>query len=263
MLQFPNIDPVAIRIGQFRIYWYGVMYFLSFLSCWSLSLYRCQRVDYHFSRREVSILFSYIILGVIIGGALGNVMFYHFSDLLRSPGSFFSLLSKGRSFHGGLLGVFIGFWIYARRFDKTFWQVADFIAPVIPIGLGLGRLGNFINGELWGRVTDMPWGMVFPNGGLFIRHPTQLYEFFLEGVVMFVVLWRYTLKPRALGATSGWFLIMYGVFRLFVEFFREPDRHIVPLFGWVTRGMQLSVPMILVGCGLLWWSRRRALQESI
>ena len=257
MLQFPNVDPVAVHWGSFRIYWYGVMYFISFISCWCLALYRSTRRDLGFTRRQVSILFSYIIVGVVAGGALGNVFFYHLHRLWQQPADFFQLLRSGRSFHGGLLGVFGGIGLFARRHRKSFWQVADFIAPVMPIGLGLGRLGNFINGELWGRVTRVPWAMVFPRGGPFLRHPTQLYEFFLEGVVMFVVLWWYTLKPRPRAATSGWFLILYGVFRFAVEFFREPDPRILPLFGWLTRGMQLSVPMIVAGLGLLIWSRRQ------
>ena len=256
MLPYPQIDPVMAQLGPIKIYWYGFMYFVSFIVCWRLALSRCCRPDVGMTRFEVNKLIFYIVLGVIVGGAIGNLLFYHFMELVRAPWRFFSLLFKGRSFHGGLIGVLVGYWLFGRRYNKSFLQIADFLAPVFPIGLGLGRLGNFINGELWGRVTQVPWAMVFPRGGPYLRHPTQLYEFFFEGVVMFIVMWWYSSKPRPRGAVGALFIILYGLFRSFVEFFREPDVHLPPLFGWMTRGMQLCIPMILVGLVVMVWAYR-------
>ncbi len=258
MLPYPHVDPVAVSLGPIKVYWYGLMYFISFILCWRLVHYRVStRPDLGFQQDIVAKLILYIALGVIVGGAVGNLIFYHFLDFLRTPWRFFSLLFKGRSFHGGLVGVVLALWLFARRFQKTFLGIADIIAPVVPIGLGLGRIGNFINGELWGRVTRVPWGMVFPKGGPYLRHPSQLYEFILEGVLMFMILWSYSSKPRPRGAVGALFVILYGCFRFLVEFVREPDTHLSPLFGWLTRGMQLCIPMVLVGLVVMFWSYRR------
>ena len=167
------------------------------------------------------------------------------------------------SFHGGLLGVLLATWLYQRKYQWGFFRLADFIAPLVPPGLGFGRIGNFINGELWGRETDLPWGMIFPQVDQLLRHPSQLYQAALEGLVMFVVLWLYSSKQRATGAVSGWFLILYGVFRFIVEFAREPDGHIgYVAFNWLTMGQLLSLPMILAGLFLLWLAKNNAFQAN-
>jgi phosphatidylglycerol:prolipoprotein diacylglycerol transferase len=198
-------------------------------------------------------LLFYIILGVIIGGRLGYVLFYNLSHYLDHPLEIFYLWTGGMSFHGGLIGVILGMWYFGCKTQRAFFTVADFVAPVVPLGLGTGRLGTFINQELWGAPTDLPWGMVFRTGGNVARHPSQLYELALEGIVLFAIIWLYSRRPRPPGAVSGLFLVCYGSFRFLVELVREPDAHLGYLaFGWVTMGQVLSVPMILLGAWLLW-----------
>lgn len=206
---------------------------------------------------EVSDLLFAGFLGVVLGGRIGYVLFYQFDAFLADPLFLFKVWTGGMSFHGGLLGVIAAMFWFARKTKRTFFTVSDFIAPLVPFGLGAGRMGNFINGELWGRVTDVPWAMVFPTGGPFARHPSQLYEFALEGVVLFLILNWFIRKPRPAGAVSGLFLIGYGAFRFIVEFFREPDAHL-GLFGdWISMGQILSTPMIILGALMMVWAYRR------
>ncbi|MHB8534457.1 MAG: prolipoprotein diacylglyceryl transferase [Sulfuricaulis sp.] len=258
MLTAPNIDPVALHLGPIQVHWYGLMYLVGFLGAWWLGVYRAKRPGSGWNPQEIADLLFYGALGVILGGRIGYVLFYNFDYYLAHPIEVFYIWTGGMSFHGGLLGVITAMWLYARRTKRTFFNVADFVALLTPLGLGAGRLGNFINHELWGKVTDVPWGMVFPNAGPLPRHPSQLYEFSLEGVALFIILWVYARQPRPTGAISGLFLLCYGIFRFAVEFVREPDIQLGYLaFGWVTMGQILSLPMILLGIGILWWAYRR------
>ena len=252
MLVHPSFDPIAFRLGPLQIHWYGLMYLLAFLSAWGLAMLRQRKKNSGWSSEQVADLIFYGALGVVIGGRVGYMLFYDFSTLLHKPWSLFMLWQGGMSFHGGLIGVIASLWLFAKRFNKPFLAVTDFVAPLVPLGLAFGRLGNFINGELWGRATTVSWGMIFPQVDTTPRHPSQLYEFFLEGIVLFIALWLYTQKPRALGRPSGWFLIGYGSARIIVEFFREPDRHIGFLaFHQLTMGQLLCLPMLAVGLFLL------------
>lgn len=258
MLTYPNIDPVAFHLVSWPVYWYGLMYLVGFLGGWSLLAWRLRVSPRGFSQDQLSDLVFLCALGAIVGGRVGYMVFYDLQMLLADPLLLFQTWKGGMSFHGGLLGVLAALWYCSYKMKKPFFVLTDLVAPVVPIGLGAGRIGNFINGELWGQVTQLPWGMVFPNGGPYPRHPSQLYEFFLEGVVMFLVLWIYSRKPRAVGAVSGLFALCYGVFRTLVEFVREPDAQIGYLaFGWVTEGQLLSLPLILIGIVLLYHAHKR------
>ncbi|MCU5784184.1 prolipoprotein diacylglyceryl transferase [Alcanivorax balearicus MACL04] len=258
MMTFPQIDPVLVSLGPLQIHWYGVMYMIGFAGGWWLAKTRADRPGSGWTRQQVSDLLFYAALGVILGGRVGYVLFYGFDRFLDNPLWLFQIWTGGMSFHGGALGVLLAFWLFARRTGKRYFQVADFAVPVVPIGLGAGRFGNFINGELWGRASDMPWAMVFPTDPMGVpRHPSQLYEFFLEGVVLFLVLWIYSAKPRPAGSVTGLFGIGYGLSRILVEFFREPDAHIGYLAGgWLTMGMLLSLPMVLIGAAMVVWAYR-------
>lgn len=258
MLVAPQIDPVAISIGPLKIHWYGLMYVLGFVAVWWLGMYRAKQPNSGWTADQVSDVIFYGALGVILGGRLGYVLFYNFSYYVAHPLDIFKLWHGGMAFHGGLLGVIVALWLFGRRHGKFVLSVTDFVAPFVPIGLGAGRIGNFINHELWGRVTDVPWGMVFPNAGPQPRHPSQLYQFALEGVALFVILWFFSRKPRPLGSVSGLFLLCYGIFRFLVEFVREPDVQLGFVLGFLTMGQILSLPMIIVGAGLIIWAYRRA-----
>jgi phosphatidylglycerol:prolipoprotein diacylglycerol transferase len=257
MLKYPQIDPVAIHLGPVVIHWYGLMYLLSFVSAWGLLRWRTQHAARGFTHEQLSDIVFYAAIGVIVGGRLGYMIFYAGTDWLAHPLSIVEVWQGGMSFHGGLLGVLVMMAYYAHKSDKHFADITDLIAPVVPIGLGLGRLGNFINGELWGKITEVPWGMVFPHAGPSPRHPSQLYEFLLEGVILFLVLWIYSAKPRPRWAVSGLFLLLYGSFRFLIEFWRVPDEQIgYLLWGWVTEGQVLSLPMILAGLIMLGYAYR-------
>lgn len=254
MLQYPSINPVAFSIGPLTVHWYGLMYLVGFLGAWILLSVRCrgERRSLSFTTENVSDIIFYGALGVIIGGRIGYVLFYNFSEFIHAPWTIFQVWKGGMSFHGGLIGVILAMVLYSRKIPCHPADLTDFIAPVVPIGLGAGRIGNFINGELWGRTTDVPWGMIYPSGGVLPRHPSELYEFLLEGVLFFIILWWFSVKPRPRYAVSGLFLLCYGVFRFFVEFFREPDSQLgYVLFHWMSMGQLLCVPMIVVGVGMI------------
>ena len=249
----PDIDPVAFSIGPIQVHWYGLMYLVGFLGGYWLGVYRARSTP-GWDKKLVSDLLFYIAVGVILGGRLGYALFYKFPYYLEHPVEIFFVWQGGMSFHGGLIGVLVALFLFGRKTDKTFFHVTDFVAPLVPLGLGFGRIGNFINQELWGKATDFPLAMVFPRTDptLTPRHPSMLYEAVLEGVVLFVILWWFSSKPRQTGAVSGMFLVCYGAFRFLVEFVREPDAHLGYLaWDWVTMGQILSVPMIGFGLWLL------------
>ncbi|WHI51612.1 prolipoprotein diacylglyceryl transferase [Microbulbifer sp. MLAF003] len=258
MLTYPEIDPVAIAIGPLKVHWYGLMYLFGFIAAWWLALRRSTKPWSPVIKSEVEDLILYCAIGVVVGGRLGYMFFYNLPQLIENPLSLLKVWEGGMSFHGGLVGVMLATVLYARKIGTTFPVLIDFVAPLVPIGLGLGRMGNFIGQELWGRPTEGPWGMVFPRDPeLLSRHPSQLYQAFLEGLVLFAVLWWFSSKPRPRLAVGGMFVLLYGIFRFLVEFVREPDGHIgFDLFGWMTRGQLLSLPMILAGIALLVWSYR-------
>ena len=258
MLPYPQIDPVAIALGPLKIHWYGLMYLVGIGGAWLLASRRLKDFDPAWTKEKLSDLVFWVAMGVILGGRLGYALFYDLPAYLADPLKILRVWEGGMSFHGGLIGVMLATWLFGRRNGKSFFQLMDFIAPLVPIGLGAGRIGNFINAELWGKVTDVPWAMVFPNGGPDPRHPSQLYQFALEGVALFAILWVYSRKPRPTMAVSGLFAICYGVFRFIVEFVRVPDAQLGYLaFGWLTMGQVLCVPMILAGAGLMVWAYRR------
>jgi len=252
MLTYPEIDPIVMQLGPLAIRWYGLMYLVGFVAALWLGSRRAAKPGAVLKPEQVSDLIFYGALGVILGGRFGYVVFYNFDQFLADPLWLFRVWEGGMAFHGGLLGVIVAMWWYARKLGISLFQLADFTAPLVPIGLGMGRIGNFIGAELWGRVTDGPWGMVFPGAGDLPRHPSQLYQFALEGVALFLILWFYSAKPRPRMAVSGLFLLCYGTFRFVVEFFRQPDAHIGFIaFDWFTMGQLLSLPMVFGGLALM------------
>ena len=242
-----NIDPILVEFGPIRLSWYGLMYVLGFFFSYLLVRYQIRRKDFGMSKPEVEDLYFYLILGLIIGARLGYVFFYDLKTYLADPLEIFAIWHGGMSFHGGLLGVVIVGILYCWRREKSFWKIADLFVVTAPIGLGLGRIGNFINGELYGRVTQVPWGMIFPRGGPLPRHPSQLYESALEGGVLFVILWLMKDKKVPAGGMLALFLIGYGCFRFVVEFFREPDPQLGFVLGPLTMGQVLCILMIIGG----------------
>jgi len=260
MLIHPNFDPVAFSLGPLKVRWYGLMYLCGFVAGWGLGRYRAARPGSGWTGQQVDDLIFYAALGVILGGRVGYILFYHFGAFLADPLLLLRIWEGGMSFHGGLLGVLLAMALYARKLGKGFFEVTDFIAPLVPPGLFFGRIGNFINGELWGRVSDVPWAMVFHTlgAGNQPRHPSPLYEAALEGVALFVILWLYSAKPRPTMAVSGLFLLCYGAFRFVVEFFRQPDAHLgFVAFDWLSMGQLLSLPMLIAGTAFLAWAYRR------
>ncbi|MBQ0212556.1 prolipoprotein diacylglyceryl transferase [Proteus vulgaris] len=278
-LKFPEIDPVMFSIGPVSLHWYGMMYLVGFVFALWLANRRAAKPNSGWNKNEVETLLYVGFVGVFIGGRLGYVLFYNLPVFLNDPLYLFKVWDGGMSFHGGLIGVICAMIWFAKRTKRGFFQVADFVAPLIPFGLGLGRIGNFINGELWGRVTlDTPWAFLFPNSrsedlqlvaqdpstllpiiqeyGVLPRHPSQLYEMLLEGVVLFIILNIFVRKNRPVGSVSGLFLIGYGAFRIIVEFFRQPDAQL-GLFSGVSMGQLLSIPMILLGIIFMVWAYRQ------
>lgn len=294
MTYLHQIDPIALSIGPLQIHWYGIMYLLGFGAAWFLGRSRTLAgrlpgVDMN----GFSDLLFYAMLGVVIGGRVGYMLFYGFSELVAHPLSLFKVWEGGMSFHGGLLGVLVAVLWWSRKSRLPFFDVVDFVAPLVPLGLGFGRLGNFVGGELWGKFTEAGWGVIFPHAPLsdipagqpameqlmtsaqiqqqyaaglldrYARHPSQLYEAFLEGLVMFVVLWTFSMKPRRRYAVSGLFALMYGIFRFSVEFVRMPDNDLYVAWGWLTRGQILSLPLVALGLFLLWLSRRAPVLQPV
>lgn len=256
MLIFPYIDPIAFNLGPVKVHWYGLMYLVGFMGAWGLATWRTKKYLLEWSKDEISDLIFYGALGVILGGRMGYMLFYNFSELIHHPLSLFKVWEGGMSFHGGLIGVILALWFYSYRFNKPLLVVTDFIAPLVPLGLGAGRLGNFINGELWGRVTEVPWGIVFPHVDDQPRHPSQLYELGLEGIFLFILVWWYARIPRKPGLVSAVFLMGYSLCRLIAECFRTPDPQLGYIaFGWMTMGQLLSIPMLMLGLWL-WWAKR-------
>lgn len=259
MFVHPEFDPIAISIGPLAIRWYGLMYLFAFLAAGLLAAHRARQPGSGWKVEEISDLVFFCALGVILGGRMGYALFYNFAYYVEHPVQIFYVWTGGLSFHGGLIGVLIAMLVFARKTGRVFLQVGDFVAPLCGIGIAAVRFSNFINQELWGRVTDLPIGMVFPLAGPDPRHPSQLYEMLLEGIILFIIVWVYTNKPRALGKASGLFLILYGVARFSVEFVREPDAHLGPVaFGWMTMGQLLTVPMIVLGAVLFSGMFRKA-----
>ncbi len=263
MIVVPPIDPVAFAIGPLQVHWYGLMYLIGFVSAWWLGRYRMSQPFRGFDPAQMDDLLFFCALGTILGGRIGYTLFYATDRLIEEPLFLFKIWQGGMSFHGGLLGALVASAVFAQRHNRRFWEVADLAAPLVPIGLCAGRIGNFINANLWGAPTQLPWGMVFignPAAGGIPRHPTQLYEALLEGVALFVILWWFSARPRPLMAVSGVFMLGYGCFRFAVEFIRIPDRHIGYLaFDWLTLGQVLTLPMLICGVILLWLSRRQPL----
>ncbi|MDD2865339.1 MAG: prolipoprotein diacylglyceryl transferase [Methylococcales bacterium] len=258
MIAYPAIDPVAVSLGAVKIHWYGIMYLIGFAAVYLLGQYRAKQAWSPIKPEAIEDLVTYGAMGVILGGRIGYILFYNFGQFLDNPLVLFKIWQGGMSFHGGMLGVFAAMAWFAKKQNCTLWQLTDLIAPIAPIGLGAGRLGNFINSELWGRPTDVPWAMIFPNGGYVARHPSQLYEAFLEGFVLFVIVWLYTQKPRPTMAATGLAVMCYGCFRFFVEFYRLPDAHLGYLaLDWVTMGQILSTPMIVIGAALMVFAYKR------
>ena len=259
MLTYPQIDPVAISLGPIQVHWYGLMYLLAFTTAYGLAVWRAKRMGW--TSEHVSDLVFYGAMGVVIGGRLGYVLFYGFDRLLNDPLWALRVWEGGMSFHGGFVGVLIAMILFARQYKLGWFEVTDFIAPLVPPGLFFGRIGNFIGGELWGRpVTDpsFPLAMIFPHVDGLLRHPSQLYQAALEGLVLFLVLWIYTGKSRPRMAPSALFLIGYGLARFSMEFFREPDRDQgFVAFDWMTKGQMLTTPMIVAGLLMLWLAYHR------
>ena len=248
MIQYPQIDPVIFEIGPLAVRWYGLMYVIGFAAAWLLARKRASAPGSTWKPVDVDDLIFFCALGVILGGRVGWILFYGFSDMADDPLMIFRIWQGGMSFHGGLLGVIAAAALFAKMRKRTFGDVADFTAPLPAIGLFTGRIGNFINGELWGKETDVPWAFVVEGQA---RHPSQLYEAFLEGIVTFLIVWIYSSRPRPRGAVAGLFVLCYGTFRFAVEFVRVPDANRgYLLWGWVTEGQLLSLPMIVAGA--LW-----------
>lgn len=262
MIHAPDINPVAISLGPISIHWYALSYLAAFAMAWWLGHRRAQAPDSGWTSEHVADLVFYGALGILLGGRIGYILFYNLSYYIHHPIEIIYLWRGGMAFHGAFLGSLLALWLFARHTNRSWLQVTDFVAPLVPFGLGAGRIANFINQELWGKVTDVSWGVVFKTGGPLPRHPSQLYEAFLEGLVLFIILWWYSGKPRPLGAVTAVAVTCYGLFRFSVEFVRMPDVQIGYLAGgWLTMGHILSLPMILGGAALFVWALKRTSSE--
>jgi len=263
MFVHPDFNPVAIELGPVAVRWYGLMYLIGFVAWLVLGRVRArQRPELGYTAKDLDDILFYGVLGVVLGGRLGYVLFYKLGEYALDPVRVLYVWEGGMSFHGGFVGVILAMAWYAWRTGRHWFSVTDFIAPLVPLGLGAGRLGNFINAELWGRPTDVPWAMIFPHVDAQARHPSQLYEFALEGIALFLILWIFSSRPRPLGAVSAVFLIGYGAFRFLVEYTREPDSYLGVLAMGFTMGQWLSLPMILGGIWMLTWAYLRKRPEA-
>ena len=253
MLNYTTIDPAIFKLGPLQVRWYGLMYILGFAASYFLVRRQIRKQHLDIDKNTTQDLFLYLIIGLIVGARLGYVIFYNLPLYLDHPLQLFALWEGGMSFHGGLIGIIFCGFVYIKKQGISFWQCADLVAVAAPIGLGLGRLGNFINAELYGRITDMPWGMVFPSGGNLPRHPSQLYEFLLEGVLLFAILWWLKNFSFKKGALFCLFLLLYSMFRFIVEFFREPDPQLGTIISFMTMGQILSILMAAAGLLLFYF----------
>lgn len=257
MLRYPHFDPVLVHIGPLAIHWYGLMYLVGFLGAWGLARWRADRIG--LAKSDVGDMIFYGALGVVLGGRIGYALFYGWEFFAADPLWIFRVWDGGMSFHGGLLGVAVAIVLFARKHNLRFMQLCDFIAPVVPVGLGAGRIGNFINQELPGRISHLPWAIDYPKYGPEPRHPSAIYQFLTEGVLLFIILWWVSSKPRKRGLVAGLFVLLYGCFRFFTEFFRRPDPQLGFIaFNWMTMGQLLCIPMIVIGILIVLWSRRQA-----
>lgn len=249
MIIYPEINNIIFSFGPIKIYWYGIFYVISFFLAWIIAYLRPYQIDQKYYKLDINDFIFHCAMGVIIGGRLGHIFLYDFNEFIHNYSLIIMIWKGGMSFHGGMIGVIISSIYFSYKTKISLLQLLDLASIMAPIGLALGRIGNFVNSELWGRVTSMPWGMISSNGGYLPRHPSQLYEAFGEGILLFFIIWIYTSRPRPVGSTSGLFLCGYGVTRFICEFFREPDA--IVLYGWITIGQLLSLPMILIGCIML------------
>ena len=262
MIAYPQINPVIVEFGPLAIRWYGVMYLVGFVASYFLVQYQVMKKKLPVRTADIEDLYVHLILGLLIGARIGYVIFYDLGEYLHNPLEIAALWHGGMSFHGGLIGALLGGLVLSRKKKLDFWVMSDLVIVTAPIGLGLGRIGNFINGELYGRITDVPWGMVFPAGGPFPRHPSQIYEMLLEGVALFIIVWMLKEKPLNAGVVTAVFVMIYGFFRFIVEFYREPDPQLGFIFGPLTMGQILSAITICVGAMLfLYKNRRNVLRE--
>lgn len=261
-IPFPNIDPVMLDLGLIKIHWYGMMYLVAFGLAYWLAQRAAAKPGSGWTNEQVSDLLFYGFLGVILGGRLGYILFYNFGQVLQDPLYIIRIWEGGMSFHGGLIGVLLAMAIFSRKYHKTYLALGDFVAPLVPLGLAAGRIGNFINGELWGRATDVPWAMVFPSGGNIGRHPSQLYHVALEGLLLFVVIMLVRRIQPATGVVGGVFLIGYGLARFTVEFFREPDAHLGVLSLGMTMGQWLCLPMMVAGLAIVIFAVKQSKQTT-
>ncbi len=257
MWHYPEIDPVAVQLGPVAIHWYAISYLVGIGMAWWVLKTISRSRNLTWSDEQISDLVFYAVMGIILGGRVGYMLFYGSAELMANPLNLLKVWQGGMSFHGGMLGVLASVYLFARKHHLTFFEISDFIAPVVPLGLGSGRIGNFINGELPGRLTDVPWAVVYP-GEILARHPSSLYQAMLEGPVLFAVLWVFAARPRPAMAVSGLFLVSYGMLRIGSEFFRAPDDHMgFVALGWITAGQLLSLPMVLLGIALLVYGYRQ------
>lgn len=263
MIIHPNFDPVALQLGPLAIHWYGLMYVFGFLGVYLLGNYRVKHYSHAISGKwnseQISDLIFYGAMGAVLGGRLGYVVFYKPAEYIANPLDILMINQGGMSFHGGMVGVIVALWLFAKKKQSSLLEVGDFVAPLAPVGLFFGRMGNFINQELWGKPTDLPWGMVFTTADAQPRHPSMLYEALLEGLLLLIVVWLLARKPRKTGVLCGLFLVGYSLARIVVELVRVPDAHLNYLyFDWVTMGQILSLPMLLLGLVLV----SRSLSEN-